>query len=76
MALDDVAQLLGFGIDDPDAVQARLAKAGFDVSEVRVGRKPGTKIFTVRSGVPGAPTVMLSAEPATEEAPAADGDAA
>ena len=46
------------------------AAAGFDVSEVRVGRKPGTKIFTVRSGVPGAPTVMLSAEPASERASA------
>jgi len=59
---------LAWRVTDPDAVQARLAKAGFDVSEVRTGRKPGTKIFTVRSGVPGAPTVMLSAEPATEDA--------
>jgi len=59
---------LAWRVTDPDAVQARLAKAGFDVSEVRVGRKPGTKIFTVRSGVPGAPTVMLSAEPASEDA--------
>ena len=59
---------LAWRVTDPDAVQARLAKAGFDVSEVRVGRKPGTKIFTVRSGVPGAPTVMLSAEPTSEDA--------
>jgi catechol 2,3-dioxygenase-like lactoylglutathione lyase family enzyme len=59
---------LAWRVTDPDAVQARLAKAGFDVSEVRTGRKPGTKIFTVRSGVPGAPTVMLSAEPASEDA--------
>ena len=36
--------------------------AGFDVSEVRAGRKPGTKVFTVRSGVVGAPTLMLSAD--------------
>jgi catechol 2,3-dioxygenase-like lactoylglutathione lyase family enzyme len=59
---------LAWRVTDPDAVQARLAKAGFDVSEVRTGRKPGTKIFTVRSGVVGAPTVMLSAEPASEDA--------
>jgi catechol 2,3-dioxygenase-like lactoylglutathione lyase family enzyme len=59
---------LAWRVTDPDAAQARIAKAGFDVSEVRIGRKPGTKIFTIRSGVPGAPTVMLSAEPATEDA--------
>ena len=29
---------------------------------MRKGRKPGTKVFTVRSGVPGAPTLMLSAD--------------
>jgi len=59
---------LAWRVADPDAAQARLAKAGFDVSEVRGGRKPGTRIFTIRSGVPGAPTVMMSAEPASENA--------
>jgi catechol 2,3-dioxygenase-like lactoylglutathione lyase family enzyme len=46
-------------VSDPEAVQARLAAAGFDVSEVRKGRKPGTKVFTVRSGVVGAPALMI-----------------
>ena len=58
---------LAWRVAEPDAAQARLAKAGFDVSEVRSGRKPGTKVFTVRSGIPGAPTLMLSAEPAAED---------
>ena len=58
---------LAWRVADPDAAQARIARAGFDVSEVRAGRKPGTKVFTVRSGVVGAPTLMLSAE-ASEEA--------
>ena len=58
---------LAWRVADADAAQSRLAKAGFDVSEVRVGRKPGTKVFTVRAGVPGAPTLMLAAEPAAEE---------
>jgi catechol 2,3-dioxygenase-like lactoylglutathione lyase family enzyme len=58
---------LAWRVTDPDAAQARIAKAGFDVSEVRAGRKPGTEVFTVRSGVPGAPTLMLSAEPETED---------
>ena len=58
---------LAWRVAEPDAAQARLAKAGFDVSEVRSGRKPGTKVFTVRSGVPGAPTLMLSAEGAGDD---------
>ena len=47
---------------DPVAVQARLAAAGFNVSEVRPGRKPGTHIFTVRDRTCGVPTVVLSLE--------------
>jgi catechol 2,3-dioxygenase-like lactoylglutathione lyase family enzyme len=58
---------LAWRVAEPEAAQARLAKAGFDVSEVRSGRKPGTKVFTVRAGVPGAPTLMLSAEPGAEQ---------
>ena len=59
---------LAWRIADPDAAQGRLAAAGFDVSEVRKGRKPGTKVFTVRSGIPGAPSLMLSAETEQEDA--------
>lgn len=57
---------LAWRVSDPDAAQARMAGAGFNVSEVRVGRKPGTKVFTVRDAPGGAPTIMLSAEPMTE----------
>jgi catechol 2,3-dioxygenase-like lactoylglutathione lyase family enzyme len=59
---------LAWRVADPDAAQARLAAAGFDVSEVRQGRKPGTKVFTVRDAPGGAPTLMLSAEPGKEAA--------
>ena len=59
---------LAWRVADPDAVQARLAGAGFDVSEVRSGRKPGTKVFTVRDAPAGVPTLMLSADPVTEPA--------
>jgi catechol 2,3-dioxygenase-like lactoylglutathione lyase family enzyme len=58
---------LAWRVTDPDAARARIAAAGFDVSEVRTGRKPGTKVFTVRAGVPGAPTLMLSAEAAADD---------
>ena len=57
---------LAWRVTDPEAAQARIAAAGFDVSEVRTGRKPGTKVFTVRDAPGGAPTLMLSAEPAKE----------
>ncbi len=50
---------LAWRVDDPDAARARIAAAGFDVSEVRTGRKPGTRVFTVRAGVVGAPALMI-----------------
>lgn len=59
---------LAWRVDDPDATQVRLIAAGFDVSEVRAGRKPGTKVFTVRNAPAGVPTLMLSAEPRHEPA--------
>jgi catechol 2,3-dioxygenase-like lactoylglutathione lyase family enzyme len=59
---------LAWRVADPGATQARLAAAGFDVSEVRQGRKPGTKVFTVRDAPAGVPTLMLSAEPQPEPA--------
>ncbi|HEX7761433.1 MAG TPA: VOC family protein [Caulobacteraceae bacterium] len=66
---DDPDRLSGLAwrVANPQAAQARLAAAGFDISEVRKGRKPGTAVFTVRSGVPGAPSLILSAEPGAEE---------
>jgi len=50
---------LAWRVADADAVRARLADAGFDVSEVRTGRKPGTRVFTLRGGVPAAPALMI-----------------
>jgi catechol 2,3-dioxygenase-like lactoylglutathione lyase family enzyme len=50
---------LAWRIADPAAARERLAAAGLDVSAVRAGRKPGTMVFTVRSGIPGAPALML-----------------
>ncbi|WP_374575303.1 VOC family protein [Phenylobacterium sp.] len=57
---------LAWRVTDPQAAQARMAEAGFNVSEVRVGRKPGTHVFTVRDAPAGVPTLMLSAEPQME----------
>lgn len=47
---------------DPDAARRRMASAGLDVSEVRPGRKAGTQVFTVRSGLIGAPSLVIASE--------------
>ena len=59
---------LAWRVNDPVAAQARIVAAGFDVSQVRPGRKPGTHVFTVRDAPGGVPTLMLSAEPQRQAA--------
>ncbi|MGH6967178.1 MAG: VOC family protein [Phenylobacterium sp.] len=59
---------LAWRMEDGEATHARLAAAGFNVSELRTGRKPGTHVFTVRDAPGGVPTILLSAEPAPEPA--------
>jgi catechol 2,3-dioxygenase-like lactoylglutathione lyase family enzyme len=46
-------------VADIDATHARLTAAGVDVSEVRTGRKPGTRVMTVRNGTCGVPTLLV-----------------
>jgi catechol 2,3-dioxygenase-like lactoylglutathione lyase family enzyme len=46
-------------VADIDVTHARLAEAGVDVSEVRTGRKPGTRVITARSGTCGVPTLLV-----------------
>jgi catechol 2,3-dioxygenase-like lactoylglutathione lyase family enzyme len=50
---------LSWRVDDIDATRARLLSAGVDVSDVRTGRKPGTRVLTVRSGTCGIPTLLV-----------------
>jgi catechol 2,3-dioxygenase-like lactoylglutathione lyase family enzyme len=50
-------------VADIDATHARLSQAGVDVSEVRTGRKPGTRVMTVRSGTCGVPTLLVQPSP-------------
>lgn len=59
---------LAWRMADGAATHARLAAAGFDVSELRAGRKAGTHVFTVRDAPGGVPTILLSAEPVPESA--------
>jgi catechol 2,3-dioxygenase-like lactoylglutathione lyase family enzyme len=57
---DDRLWGLSWRTADLDAAHARLAGAGLDVSEARVGRKPGTRVFTVRDRTVGVPTLVLA----------------
>ncbi len=50
---------LSWRVADIDATRARLASAGIDMSEVRTGRKPGTRVATVRNGTCGIPTLLV-----------------
>ena len=50
-------------VADIDAVRARLMAAGIDVSEIRTGRKPGTRVMSVRSGTCGVHTLLLERTP-------------
>ena len=50
---------LSWRVADIEATRARLATAGIDVSEVRTGRKPGTRVMSVRDGTCGVRTLLL-----------------
>jgi len=50
---------LTYRVRDLEAAHARLASAGFALSELRQGMKPGTRVFTVRDGTCGVPTLIL-----------------
>ncbi|MEH2540939.1 MULTISPECIES: VOC family protein [unclassified Bradyrhizobium] len=57
--LQDKLRGLCWRVTDIDATHARLVQAGVDVSEVRTGRKPGTRVMTVRNGTCGVPTLLV-----------------
>lgn len=50
---------LALKTDNIDAMQARLAAADIAVSEVREGRKPGTRVCTVKSHCANVPTLII-----------------
>jgi catechol 2,3-dioxygenase-like lactoylglutathione lyase family enzyme len=53
---------LSFQVRDADAARERVSGAGFDVSPVRPGLKPGTRVCTVRGKPLGVDTLLI--EPA------------
>lgn len=57
-------QLWGFAYQtrDIEAARARMGESGFDISEIRDGRKPGTRVCSVRDGTSGVPTLVVEPE--------------
>ncbi len=48
---------------DIEAARERLSQSGFEVSDIRQGRKPGTRVFTVRDAPCNVPTLFLEQAP-------------
>lgn len=53
---------LTWAVADLEAARERLGEAGLTVSEIRVGRKPGSQVFTVKDGTLGIPTLFIAHE--------------
>lgn len=51
---------ISWRVPDIDAARARLAAAGFDVSDVRPGNKDGTRVCTVRRETHGVATLLIA----------------
>jgi catechol 2,3-dioxygenase-like lactoylglutathione lyase family enzyme len=62
---DGPDRLWGLSWRVPDIAKAhdRLRAAGVEVSDIRAGRRPHTRVFTVKSHTAGVPTLMLARDP-------------
>ena len=54
---------ISWRVPDVAAGRARLLEADFDISEVRSGRKPDTKVCTVRAPTHGVATLLIQPAP-------------
>jgi catechol 2,3-dioxygenase-like lactoylglutathione lyase family enzyme len=50
---------ISWRVPDLEAARARLLAAGFDVSETRTGRRPDTRVCTVRAPTCGVATLLI-----------------
>jgi len=50
---------ISWRVPDLDATHTRLVAAGFEVSEIRTGRRPGTRVATVRAETHGVATLII-----------------
>jgi catechol 2,3-dioxygenase-like lactoylglutathione lyase family enzyme len=56
----DVLHGVAFRVRDLDGAYARLRAAHLETNEPRDGRKPGTRVLSVKSGTCGVPTLFLT----------------
>jgi hypothetical protein len=54
---------IAWAVDDIEGIHARLMRAGLNLSPVRVGAKRGTRVFTIRDGTCGVPTLVVQTLP-------------
>ncbi|WP_084420819.1 VOC family protein [Henriciella litoralis] len=54
---------LTWSVQNLDAAHSRLEDSGLNVSDIRKGRKPGSRVFTVRDGTLNVPTLFISHMP-------------
>ena len=54
-------------VPEIDAARARLVRSDWDVSEVRPGRKPGTRVCTIRNRTHGVSMLLLATEARSSE---------
>ena len=62
---EDVLWGIAYRVGNVDGAKERLSSLGFDLSDVRAGRKPGTRVCSVRGPTAGVPTLLI--EPVTRE---------
>jgi catechol 2,3-dioxygenase-like lactoylglutathione lyase family enzyme len=55
---------ISYRVPDVERTRERMLAEGFDVSEVRVGRRPATHVATVRGEPLGVATLLISLDPA------------
>lgn len=58
-AASDAFWGVSWRVPDVEAARRRLAAGGFDVSEVRPGRRPGTRVCSVRRPTHGVATLLI-----------------
>jgi catechol 2,3-dioxygenase-like lactoylglutathione lyase family enzyme len=61
--VDDRVWGIAWRSSDVDRTHARLASAGIEVSEIRAGRKPGTRVFTIKDTSLVVPTIIIESTP-------------
>lgn len=55
----DVFHGAAYRVRDIEAARARLSGQGLTLTDIRPGNKPGTRVFSVRDGTHGVPTLIL-----------------